>query len=36
MRMKLNATVQDFISKALDVYKKEKENKDSLSYFQEK
>ncbi|MFQ6640036.1 hypothetical protein Gotur_014841, partial [Gossypium turneri] len=35
MRMKLNGTVQDFISKALDVCTKEKENQDSLSCFQE-
>ncbi|MFQ6653175.1 hypothetical protein Gotur_024706, partial [Gossypium turneri] len=35
MRMKLNGTIQDFISKALDTYTKEKENKDSLSCFQE-
>ncbi|MFQ6626156.1 hypothetical protein Gotur_004751 [Gossypium turneri] len=35
MRMKLNGTVQDFISKALDAYTKEKENKNSLSCFQE-
>ncbi|MFQ6662014.1 hypothetical protein Gotur_029985 [Gossypium turneri] len=28
MRTKLNGTVQDFISKALDVYTKEKENQD--------
>ncbi|MFQ6655114.1 hypothetical protein Gotur_025810 [Gossypium turneri] len=33
MRIKLNRTVQDFISKALDVYTKEKENQDSLSCF---
>ncbi|MFQ6624225.1 hypothetical protein Gotur_004530, partial [Gossypium turneri] len=31
MRMKLNGTVQDFISKALDACTKEKENQDSLS-----
>ncbi|MFQ6669412.1 hypothetical protein Gotur_034664, partial [Gossypium turneri] len=35
MRMKLNGTIQDFISKALDAYTKEKDNQDSLSYFQE-
>ncbi len=35
MRMKLNGTVQDFISKASDVYTMEKENQDSLSCFQE-
>ncbi|MFQ6663133.1 hypothetical protein Gotur_030768 [Gossypium turneri] len=35
MRMKLNGTVQDFISKALDACTKEKENQDSLSCFQE-
>ncbi|MFQ6665800.1 hypothetical protein Gotur_032410, partial [Gossypium turneri] len=35
MRMKLNGTIQDFISKALDAYTKEKENQDSLSCFQE-
>ncbi|MFQ6643225.1 hypothetical protein Gotur_017387, partial [Gossypium turneri] len=35
MRTKLNGTIQDFISKALDAYTKEKENQDSLSYFQE-
>ncbi|MFQ6624176.1 hypothetical protein Gotur_003790 [Gossypium turneri] len=31
MRMKLNGTIQDFISKALDACTKEKENQDSLS-----
>ena len=35
MRTKPNGTIQDFISKALDVYTKEKENQDSLSCFQE-
>ncbi|MFQ6665326.1 hypothetical protein Gotur_032094, partial [Gossypium turneri] len=35
MRTKLNGTIQDFISNALDVYTKEKENQDSLSCFQE-
>ncbi|MFQ6667549.1 hypothetical protein Gotur_033521, partial [Gossypium turneri] len=35
MRMKLNGTIQDFISKVLDAYTKEKENQDSLSCFQE-
>ncbi|MFQ6669721.1 hypothetical protein Gotur_034852 [Gossypium turneri] len=35
MRTKLIGTIQDFISKALDVYTKEKENQDSLSCFQE-
>ncbi|MFQ6634596.1 hypothetical protein Gotur_011747, partial [Gossypium turneri] len=35
MRMKLNGTVPDFISKALDACTKEKENQDSLSCFQE-
>ncbi|MFQ6659042.1 hypothetical protein Gotur_028081 [Gossypium turneri] len=35
MCMELNETVQDFISKALDVYTKQKENQDSLSCFQE-
>ncbi|MFQ6624226.1 hypothetical protein Gotur_004429 [Gossypium turneri] len=34
MRVKLNGTIQDFISKALDAYRKEKENQDSLSCFQ--
>ena len=34
MRTKLNGTIQDFISKALDAYTKEKENHDSLSCFQ--
>ena len=33
--MKLNGVIQDFISKALDAYTKEKENQDSLSCFQE-
>ncbi|MFQ6664273.1 hypothetical protein Gotur_031448 [Gossypium turneri] len=35
MRTKLNGTIQDFISKALDAYTKEKQNQDSLSCFQE-
>ncbi|MFQ6659583.1 hypothetical protein Gotur_028429 [Gossypium turneri] len=35
MRTELNGTIQDFISKALDAYTKEKENQDLLSYFQE-
>ncbi|MFQ6652870.1 hypothetical protein Gotur_024543, partial [Gossypium turneri] len=35
MRLKLNGTVQDFISKALDTYTKKKEIQDSLSRFQE-
>ncbi|MFQ6653818.1 hypothetical protein Gotur_025039, partial [Gossypium turneri] len=35
MHLKLNGTIQDFISKALDAYTKEKENQDSLSCFQE-
>ncbi|MFQ6667418.1 hypothetical protein Gotur_033457 [Gossypium turneri] len=35
MHMKLNGTVQDFISNALDAYTKEKENQDSLSCFRE-
>ncbi|MFQ6654667.1 hypothetical protein Gotur_025558 [Gossypium turneri] len=35
MHMKLNGTIQDFISKALEAYTKEKENQDSLSCFQE-
>ncbi|MFQ6624213.1 hypothetical protein Gotur_003637, partial [Gossypium turneri] len=35
MRMKLNGTIQDFISKALDAYTKEKQNQDPLSCFQE-
>ncbi|MFQ6624190.1 hypothetical protein Gotur_004155, partial [Gossypium turneri] len=35
MRIKLNGIVQDFISKALDAYTKEKENQDSISCFQE-
>ncbi len=35
MRSKLNGTIQEFVSKALDAYKKERENQDSLSYFQE-
>ncbi|MFQ6656152.1 hypothetical protein Gotur_026383, partial [Gossypium turneri] len=34
MRTKLNGIIQDFISKALDAYTKDKENQDSLSYFQ--
>ncbi|MFQ6631018.1 hypothetical protein Gotur_009934, partial [Gossypium turneri] len=35
MHTKLNGIIQDFISKALDAYTKEKENQDSLSCFQE-
>ncbi|MFQ6664057.1 hypothetical protein Gotur_031292, partial [Gossypium turneri] len=35
MRMKLDGTIQNFISKALDAYTKKKENQDSLSCFQE-
>ncbi|MFQ6668398.1 hypothetical protein Gotur_034061, partial [Gossypium turneri] len=35
MRSKLNGTIQEFISKALDAYTKEKENEDSVSCFQE-
>ncbi|MFQ6666606.1 hypothetical protein Gotur_032898, partial [Gossypium turneri] len=35
MHTKLNGTIHDFISKALDAYTKEKENQDSLYYFQE-
>ncbi|MFQ6665284.1 hypothetical protein Gotur_032060 [Gossypium turneri] len=35
MRSKLNGTIQEFVSKALDAYMKEKENQDSLSCFQE-
>ncbi|MFQ6652623.1 hypothetical protein Gotur_024397, partial [Gossypium turneri] len=35
MRSKLNGTIQEFISKAIDAYTKEKENQDSLSCFQE-
>ncbi|MFQ6636842.1 hypothetical protein Gotur_013548, partial [Gossypium turneri] len=35
MHTKLNGTIRDFISKALDAYTKEKENQDSLSCFQE-
>ncbi len=35
MRSKLNGTIQEFVSKALDAYMKERENQDSLSYFQE-
>jgi len=35
MRMKLNRTIRDFISKALDAYTKEKENQYLLSCFQE-
>ncbi|MFQ6655095.1 hypothetical protein Gotur_025797, partial [Gossypium turneri] len=35
MRSKLNGTIQDFISKALYAYTKEKENQDSLFCFQE-
>ncbi|MFQ6645989.1 hypothetical protein Gotur_019993, partial [Gossypium turneri] len=35
MRSKLNGTIQEFISKALDAYTKEKQNQDSLSCFQE-
>ena len=35
MCMKLNRTIPNFISKALDAYTKEKENQDSLSCFQE-
>ncbi|MFQ6622072.1 hypothetical protein Gotur_001769 [Gossypium turneri] len=36
MCTKLNGIIQDFISKALDAYTKEKENQYSLSCFQEK
>ncbi|MFQ6664713.1 hypothetical protein Gotur_031733, partial [Gossypium turneri] len=35
MHSKLNRTIQEFVSKALDAYTKEKENQDSLSCFQE-
>ncbi|MFQ6654339.1 hypothetical protein Gotur_025378, partial [Gossypium turneri] len=35
IRVKLNGTIHDFISKALEAYTKEKENQDSLSCFQE-
>ncbi|MFQ6665429.1 hypothetical protein Gotur_032167 [Gossypium turneri] len=35
MRSKLNGTIQEFVSKALDAYTKERENQDSLSCFQE-
>ncbi|MFQ6643519.1 hypothetical protein Gotur_018458, partial [Gossypium turneri] len=35
MRSKLNGTIQEFISKALDAHMKERENQDSLSCFQE-
>ncbi|MFQ6641333.1 hypothetical protein Gotur_016197 [Gossypium turneri] len=35
MRSKLNETIQEFVSKALDAYMKERENQDSLSCFQE-
>ncbi|KAH1056669.1 hypothetical protein J1N35_034734 [Gossypium stocksii] len=35
IRVKLNMTIQEFITKALDVHTTEKENQDSLSYFQE-
>ncbi|MFQ6663779.1 hypothetical protein Gotur_031163, partial [Gossypium turneri] len=35
MRSKLYGTIQEFIIKALDAYTKEKDNQDSLSYFQE-
>ncbi len=35
MRSKLNGTIQEFVSKALDAYTREQENQDSLSCFQE-
>ncbi|MFQ6663147.1 hypothetical protein Gotur_030774, partial [Gossypium turneri] len=35
MRSKLNGTIQEFVSKALDADTKEQENQDSLSCFQE-
>ena len=35
MRSKLNGTIQDIVSKALDSYTREQENQDSLSCFQE-
>ncbi len=35
IRTKLNETIQEFVSKALDAYTKERENQDSLSCFQE-
>ena len=35
MRSKLNGTIQELVSKALDAYTREQENQDSLSCFQE-
>ncbi|MFQ6653992.1 hypothetical protein Gotur_025132, partial [Gossypium turneri] len=35
MHSKLNGNIQEFVSKALDAYIKERENQDSLSCFQE-
>ncbi|MBA0653236.1 hypothetical protein Goklo_020433 [Gossypium klotzschianum] len=35
MHSKLNGTIQEFVSKALDAYMRERENQDSLSCFQE-
>ncbi|MFQ6663034.1 hypothetical protein Gotur_030691, partial [Gossypium turneri] len=35
MHSKLNGTIQEFVSKALDAYTKDKENQDLFSCFQE-
>ena len=35
MQSKLNGTIQELVSKALDAYTREQENQDSLSCFQE-